>query len=126
MDIQYARDNSVSYCGLVCFTCPIYLASREEDEGTRRARREEIAKMCNEIYHAHFTAGDITDCDGCRTIGGKLFSSCLSCEIRDCARGRGAYTCAECSEFPCARLENFLVKEPAAKERLLRMRSAGS
>lgn len=37
---------SVSYCGLICETCPIYAATREPDKGTQARMRIEIAEMC--------------------------------------------------------------------------------
>jgi hypothetical protein len=61
---------------------------------------------------------DITDCDGCRTEGGRLFSACKSCLIRNCAKQKELENCAYCSEYVCERLEAFFTTESTAKTRL--------
>jgi hypothetical protein len=40
------------------------------------------------------------NCDGCRTEGGRLCSSCQTCTIRPCAIEKQVVTCAHCDEFP--------------------------
>jgi hypothetical protein len=108
----------IAYCGLVCHTCPIYLATREED-GEKRARmRAEIAELCREQYGMAYEPEDITDCDGCRTEGGRLFSACNDCAIRKCARQKELESCACCDAYVCEKLEAFFATEPAARTRL--------
>jgi hypothetical protein len=65
---------------------------------------------------------DITDCDGCWTDEGRLFSACKGCAIRKCARRRGLESCAFCDEYVCERLEAFFASEPSARTRLDEMR----
>jgi len=108
----------VAYCGLVCQTCPIYLATRNDDKEAQAGARAEIARLCNEHYGTTYRPEDITDCEGCRTESGRLFAPCRDCLIRRCARGKGVQTCADCGEYACERLEAFFATEPAAKTRL--------
>jgi len=109
---------ALSYCGLVCTTCPIYLATREVNKEEQTKKRTDIARMCKEQYGMKFELSDITDCDGCRTKGGRLFSGCNNCVVRECAKQKAIENCAYCSEYICQKLESFFVTDPAAKSRL--------
>jgi hypothetical protein len=113
----------IAYCGLVCQTCPIYLATRLEDKAEQEKMRAEIAHLCKEQYEMNYEPEDIADCDGCRTEGGRLFSACINCPIRNCARQQGLESCAYCSRYTCDKLEAFFATEPAAKTRLDELRS---
>jgi len=108
----------LSYCGLVCNTCPIYIATREKDKKEQTRMRAEIARMCKVEYGMNYEQSDITDCDGCRTEGGKLFLGCHDCAIRTCARGKAIENCAYCSEYVCQKLESFFIKDPSARTHL--------
>jgi hypothetical protein len=112
----------LSYCGLVCSTCPIYLATRELDKDEQTKKRAEIARSCREQYGMNYEASDIDDCDGCSVEGGRLFSGCHHCEIRTCARENALENCAMCSEYSCQKLESFFLHDPAAKIRLDKVR----
>ena len=111
-------DELLAYCGLACQTCPIYLATRQEDQDTQRRMRTEILRLCNQQYGISLSLQDITDCDGCRSEGRRLFSGCKDCPIRNCARQRGVENCAYCENYACAQLEVFLRAEPSARVRL--------
>ena len=113
----------LSYCGLVCDTCPINEATREADKSARLRKRSEIARKCREHYGLNYQPEQITDCDGCRTAGGRLFAGCLDCGIRNCAVGKNIENCAVCSEYPCGTLEAFFAKDPSARKRLDVLRS---
>ncbi len=113
----------LAYCGLICDTCPIYLATRVVNIEEQTKMRAEIARLCKEQYGMNYEPEDITDCDGCRTEGGRLFSGCRSCAIRNCASGKELETCARCAEYVCEKLETFFVSEPTAKTRLDEVRS---
>ena len=65
----------VAYCGLIRHTCPIYLATRQENKEERTSMRAEIVKLCEEHYGIRYTLEDINDYNGCRTEGGGLFSA---------------------------------------------------
>ncbi|MHB9027195.1 MAG: DUF3795 domain-containing protein [Candidatus Latescibacterota bacterium] len=108
----------MGYCGLVCTGCPIFLAAREPDPDRRKRMRAKIARICNAEYGSALTPEEITGCDGCRTPGGRIFSSCARCGIRRCAGESGFETCAGCSRYACEKLEQLFRTDPAAKTRL--------
>jgi hypothetical protein len=110
-------DEIISYCGLTCHKCPIYLATREQDAKKKREMRDEIAKKINELYKEKLKAKDVTDCDGCKTEG-RLFPGSKKCKIRKCAIGKAIENCAYCGEYPCKQLKKFFASDPDAKARL--------
>jgi len=115
----------ISYCGLTCHTCPIYLSTREKDPKKKHEMRIEIAQQIKKIYGQDCKAENVTDCDGCKTESGRLFSGCRYCEIRKCAREKSIENCAHCNEYACEKLEEFFATEAHAhaKERLDEIRS---
>jgi hypothetical protein len=112
----------LSYCGLICNTCPIYTATRETNKEEQTRKRTEIARMCREHYGMNYEFSNITDCDGCRTDNGRLFSGCKDCAIRECAKLKAIENCAYCSDYICRSLELFFVQDPSAKVRLNEVR----
>ena len=113
----------LSTCGLICSTCPIYLATREINKEEQRRKRTEIAKLCKEQYGLNYELSDITDCDGCNTENGRLFSGCNDCAIRKCAKQKAVENRAFCPEYSCQKLESFFVHDSDAKTRLDKVRS---
>ena len=114
----------IAYCGLTCQACPIYLATRQENKEEQLRMRTEIVRLCKELYGMPYELQDITDCDGCRTEGGRLFSGCTTCVIRNCARKKGLENCAYCPDYACKELRAFFGKDPGAKTRLDQIRTA--
>jgi hypothetical protein len=108
----------LAYCGLICQTCPIYLATRQENKEEQARMRSEISQLLRAYYGLNYGPEEITDCDGCRTEGGRLFPACENCFIRKCAKERGLENCADCAEYPCSQLEAFFKSELNAKTRL--------
>lgn len=111
----------IAYCGLNCITCPIYLATREKNPEEQRRQREQIVVAIREYLGEEKRLEDITDCDGCRAQGGRLYSGCRNCRIRKCASEKELENCAYCSEYPCEILNKFFVSEgeqAGAKKRL--------
>jgi len=113
----------IAYCGLICHSCPIYLATREQDPKKKSEMRAEIAKQIYEVYKEKMKAEDVTDCDGCKTETGRLFSGCKNCQIRKCGSQKDVENCAHCNEYPCEELEKLFTTYPDAKERLDVIRS---
>ena len=111
-------DKMIAYCGLICHTCPIYLATRENDQTKKKRMRAEIAQQCAKLYGTEYKPEDINDCDGCRTESGRLFSGCKTCLIRSCEKNKGLENCACCSEYVCEQLIKLFAMEPEAKKRL--------
>lgn len=115
----------LAYCGLGCDTCPIHLATLEQDKSKQLIMRVAIAKIFSDHYGMNLQPKDINDCDGCRSETGRLFSGCRSCEIRNCAVERKLDSCAFCGEYACDKLRKFFESEPDAQKRLEALRSAG-
>lgn len=116
-------EDSLSYCGLVCGTCPIYLATREQNEEKKRKMRIDIARQIKEHYGQDAKPEDVTDCDGCKTEDQKLFSGCKNCLIRKCAIKKELENCAHCGEYPCDKLQEFFTTDSEAKDRLDKIRN---
>ena len=111
----------IAYCGLNCIKCPIYLATREKNPKKQRREREQIVIAIKKYLGEEKRVEDITDCDGCKAQGGRLYSGCQECQIRKCASEKGLENCAYCSEYPCEKLSKFFVSEGeqgGAKKRL--------
>src|SRR4030042_6202854 len=113
----------LGYCGLTCQNCPIYQATRVQNKAEQERMRTEIMRICREEYGLIYNLKDITDCDGCWTENGNLFSACRNCKIRNCAGEREYENCACCPEYPCNNLEEFYSKDPSAKSNLDRIRN---
>jgi hypothetical protein len=101
----------IAKCGLVCSECPAYIATQKNDD----ALRAETAKKWSEMFKADIKAIDI-NCDGCQSESTRIFSYCQTCEIRKCARDKQVATCANCSEYSCAKLDKFLADVPEARK----------
>ncbi|PIU44497.1 MAG: hypothetical protein COS95_08700 [Ignavibacteriales bacterium CG07_land_8_20_14_0_80_59_12] len=121
---QPEMDTMIAYCGLDCEGCPIHLATLEQDHSKQRAMRLEIARICSQQYCMDLLPQDVTDCDGCRSQTGRLFSGCTRCEIRKCAIDRKLTSCAFCVNYACDKLRKHFDTDPAARTRLEVIRSA--
>ena len=111
-------DKLLAYCGLKCNGCQIYLATRETDKEKQAKMRVQIAEFISEEYGISIKPQDVTDCDGCKTSSGRLYSGCSQCEIRKCAQEKGCLTCAHCVEYPCDKLQKCLVTYSISKSHL--------
>jgi histidinol-phosphate/aromatic aminotransferase/cobyric acid decarboxylase-like protein len=114
---------TVAYCGLLCQTCPLYLATRQENKEERARMRAEIVKLCQEHYGMNYALADITDCDGCKAETGRLFSASENCAVRNCAKQKNLENCAYCTDYACGKLEAIFKTDPAARARLDKIRS---
>ena len=114
----------IAYCGLVCHSCPILLATRDKNREKRDKMRADITVQIREHYGMEYRPQDINDCDGCKSEIGRLFLGCRKCEIRKCAREKSIENCAHCNEYACERLEKFFATDPEARKRLDVIRGA--
>jgi hypothetical protein len=120
VDEKMSRE-MIAYCGLNCVTCPIYLATREKNPKKQRRDREQIVIAIKKYLGEEKRVEDITDCDGCKAQGGRLYSGCQKCQIRKCASEKRLENCAYCSEYPCEKLSKLFDSgsvEADAKKRL--------
>lgn len=92
----------IAYCGLVCSSCPVFLATKNDDD----AARKETADFFSKKFGLDFKPEDV-NCDGCLCEGGRLIAHCSICEIRKCCREKGHKNCAVCKEQPCGHLSKF-------------------
>jgi hypothetical protein len=115
-------EKMISYCGLRCDTCPILLATLEQDKSEQQKMRESIIEIIAKQYGMALKINDINDCDGCKANSGKLFSGCLDCEIRKCAEQNKIENCTFCSDYICEILEKHFLKDTSARERLEKIR----
>jgi len=67
--------------------------------------------------------GEVNDCDGCRAITGRLFSGCMTCEVRKCASQKNIENCAYCNDYACERLMKFFETDYGAQTRLEEIRN---
>jgi len=112
------KDTSIiAACGLICSTCPAYMATQKNDD----ALRVKTAKEWSEMFKVDIKPADI-NCDGCTTESSRLFNYCRVCEIRACAREKKVSTCAVCPGYSCEKLDKFLAQVPEARAMLEEIR----
>jgi hypothetical protein len=115
----------IAYCGLDCQECPVYVATRTNDDELRL----ETALEWSELYAEHIGVQALKleemNCEGCRTSsGGRLFVGCRNCPLRACGRQRKVSTCAACEGYgECEMLAGFLAQVPEAAANLERFRA---
>ncbi len=112
----------IAYCGLICDSCPIHLATLEQEFSRKLALRAAIAQQCSSTYGLNLKVEDVTDCDGCTADCGRLFSGCINCEVRKCAILKNIESCAYCSDYICRMLEEHFSLDPSARIRLEQIR----
>ena len=113
----------ISYCGLDCQACSIYLTTIEIDQTKKEKMIYEIIHACKEHYGVDYKYEDINDCDGCKSERGRLFFGCSNCKIRECAIGKGIENCAHCDKYACENLMELFKTDPRAKTRLDKIRN---
>jgi hypothetical protein len=109
-------EENLAYCGLICPSCAIYLATREKDQSKQHEMRVDIAEQIKKHYGQECKPEDVGDCDGCKAEDGRLFST--GCQIRICAVEKGLENCAYCDDYPCEALENLFTTDQGARDRL--------
>ncbi len=85
-------------CGLYCGTCGVYIATRDGNE--------KFKKVMGGLYG---TKPGETECRGCMQPDPpeKLYLYCQHCNLRNCVREKGYYSCHQCADWPCDMVENF-------------------
>jgi Protein of unknown function (DUF3795) len=105
-----------AYCGLDCRECQAFKATQANDLQLKK----QIAERWSSQGDIKFEPEDI-DCLGCKSdvISGwcrKL------CKLRPCATDKKVATCAQCDEYQCEKLKEFLRNEPVAAGNLEKIR----
>jgi hypothetical protein len=111
-------NEAISCCGLICNTCPIFIASREPDIEKKGKMIWNIIDTCKTNYGTEYKYEEINDCDGCKSGSGRLFFGCRDCKIRECVNKKEIDNCAYCKEYPCSKLMNLFKQDEGAKTRL--------
>ena len=95
---EFRNRDLMAPCGLYCGACGVYLAKRDGNDKFRTV-----------LAGLYGTKPEETVCDGCMQSdpGKKLYSYCRTCAIRSCVQEKGFYSCHQCNEWPCDRIENF-------------------
>ncbi|MBN1502177.1 DUF3795 domain-containing protein [Candidatus Woesearchaeota archaeon] len=106
----------IACCGLDCYECPAYIATQEDSD----AKRKVTAELWTEEFKTEIKPGDV-NCDGCRS-NGERFSHCNVCEIRKCVYEKNLKNCAFCTDYACAKLNDFFIMAPEAKSNLENIR----
>ncbi len=104
--------SGLSYCGLNCARCPVYVASPEQ-----RRSRLGLAEQWSSLLKLDITPEQIT-CLGCQAPEGPGIAICQDCEVRRCGRKRGVATCAHCPDYGCDLLREFWDQAPWARRNL--------
>ena len=106
-------EKMIGYCGIICSDCPVFTATRKNDD----AERKRVAEIFTKQYGKEYKPEDI-NCDGCISDSPRIFSYCNVCEIRKCGREKNVKNCAHCLEYPCEKLSQLFSKYSKAKETL--------
>ncbi len=88
-----------SPCGLDCFNCPMYLASKD-------------SKLKKAISQKRNIPLEKAMCRGCRNEKGTITAFDMSepCKVYKCIESKGIDFCYECSDFPCDYLHPYADK----------------
>ena len=94
-------EKRIACCGLDCWTCPGYIATKNDDD---ELRKQTALRWGSDEFPVR---SEEINCAGCRneTLRWKF---CQTCQVRACVTGQGFGTCAECADFACEKLEGIL------------------
>lgn len=103
----------IAFCGLDCHECGAFLATQENND----QKRAEVAREWSKLFKVEIKPEDI-NCEGCQSIGERVFNYCNVCEIRKCGKEKGLKNCGYCHGYPCHKLDFIISNNPNAKKRL--------
>lgn len=89
---------NLSYCGLNCAACEMYLASHGDND-----LHEELVTWFQENIDPNI---EKISCEGCRGPESECWTP--DCYFRQCARKRKFEYCFECPDMPCDKLKEFV------------------
>jgi len=99
----------IGYCGVACDRCPAYRATLKGDEAALEAIATEWSSGDRDLSLAEVR------CYGCHAGDAYTAAFCTECDVRRCAGTHGFGTCAECRDYPCARLDAPHEASPEAR-----------
>ncbi|MFX1366166.1 MAG: DUF3795 domain-containing protein [Promethearchaeota archaeon] len=113
----------IAYCGLNCSECPIFIATKKNDD----KERQKVAKNWSKLLNSEYEKEDI-NCDGCHSKKGRLWVNCRNCDVRNCGLEMEVETCGHCIDYSCEKLDNrlkgFLKWEDFARKNLEAIRKS--
>lgn len=101
-----------AYCGFDCTGCPVYQATVAGDTVLQQRLADKYATP-----DCALEPGDMV-CPGCLSPEVDGSKMCGACPMRSCARPRGLATCADCTDYPCAIIEQCLPPGQNGRTRL--------
>lgn len=107
----------IAYCGMDCTKCEGFLATQGNDD----QKREEVAESWSAKYNTDIKPEQI-NCHGCKSDGIKFFFTESICEIRKCNIEMATSNCAECENYICEKLAEFIKVAPPVGEALEALR----
>jgi hypothetical protein len=98
MEEEIRNRDLMAPCGLYCGACGVYIANRDGNE--------KFTAIMGALYGSE---PEKTKCLGCMQPDPpkELYGYCKECEIRNCVKSKGHYSCHQCEEWPCDLIENF-------------------
>lgn len=92
----------IAYCGLICSECPVYIATQTGNEELKeQLARDYSTDTCK------FEKNDMT-CTGCHSINGVNEKMCVDCPMRKCGMEKKVSHCAQCNDYPCQYIEDYV------------------
>lgn len=122
--------NNVAPCSMFCSTCTgcqygqisyhakelLHLLEGHEEFLDKNLKKEYRHKLDEfKIFSKRLKKYAYPKCAGCRN-GGASGCSIKGCIISECAREHGVDFCAECSEFPCTKVNESVYKKTTIKK----------
>ena len=108
----------LSCCGMYCDECPVYNATKKDDENMRRFLAHEYSTEERKFYPK-----DIV-CHGCHTVSADHNKFGKGCDVRKCCKEKRVRLCAECEKFPCDRVNEYIPEGCEHRNRLEEMHKA--
>jgi len=105
-------------CGIDCSDCDARIATLANDD----TKRASVAVNWADEYGAGLKAADI-NCTGCMEPG-VLFIHSRKCDIRACVLEKGLSNCAECPDFACDIITQFMNEVPPSLKNLEELRES--
>lgn len=95
-------EKSIAFCGLVCSQCPVYIATKTNNEELK----EKLA-IGYSTDTFEFVKEDM-NCMGCHSVVGVNEKMCKECLMRKCGMHKSIFHCAECNEYPCQYINSYV------------------
>ena len=116
---------NLGFCGLNCETCPIFIATKNDDDQLRIKAVKEYSDLYGEFLGRHHVKQEDMNCSGCQS--GHVFIGCVTCPVRKCCQEKELATCASCSKYYTCKTLNHFYAMPGyqqAKDNLDRIRTS--